>query len=84
MEFTKTPVNAELVAIHPWERTIAQQRLEDLGIRTLVQPDGSLIALLDSGSAGEQQAQQIQAVIFRLRGRRGDMIDWLEQCWMGN
>ncbi|MBC7883366.1 MAG: hypothetical protein H7Y37_18910 [Anaerolineae bacterium] len=84
MEFTKTPANAELVAIHPWERTIAQQRLEDLGIRTLVQPDGSLIALLDSGMAGEQQAQQIQAVIFRLRGRRGDMIDWLEQCWMGN
>jgi hypothetical protein len=84
MEFTKTPANAEFVAIHPWERTIAQQRLEDLGIRTLVQADGALMALLDAGEAGEQQAQQIQAVIFRLRGRRGDMIDWLEHCWMGN
>jgi hypothetical protein len=84
MEFTKIPANAEFVAIHPWERTIAQQRLEDLGIRTVIQPDGTLMALLDSDKAGEQQAQQIQAVIFRLRGRRGDLIDWLEQCWLGN
>ncbi|MBW4697509.1 MAG: hypothetical protein KME03_06360 [Aphanocapsa lilacina HA4352-LM1] len=82
MEFTKAPECAQLVSVHPWERTMVQQRLEDLGIRTQVSAQGQLLALVEPGEAGIQQARQIQSVLFRFRGRRGDMIDWLESCWV--
>ncbi|AGY56803.1 Asr1405/Asl0597 family protein [Gloeobacter kilaueensis] len=82
MEFTQIPSEcSQLVAVHPWERTMVQQRLEDLGIPTRLSPDGQLLALLDPGEAGIQQARQLQLVLFRFRGRRGEMIDWLENCW---
>lgn len=79
MEFTKAPECSQLVAVHPWERATVQQRLEDLGIRTSIR-DGRLLALLEPGELGACQARQIEAVIFRFRGRRGDQIAWLEHC----
>ncbi len=81
MESTKAPECTQLVVVHPWEKTMVQQRLEDLGILTEVTPDGQLQAMLAPGELGEQQVRQIRSVIFRFRGRRGDMIDWLEACW---
>ncbi|MBC8124019.1 MAG: hypothetical protein H7Y22_19545 [Gemmatimonadaceae bacterium] len=60
---------------------MVQQRLEDLGIRTNTFADGRLVAILEPDLAGERQQDQIWAVIFRFRGRRGDLIDWLESCW---
>lgn len=81
MEFTKLPECAQRVAIHPWERATVRQRLEDLGILTEITTEGHLVALLASGEAGKRQEYQIQSVLFRFRGRRGDLIGWLENCW---
>lgn len=81
MEFTQIPECAQPVSVHPWERAIIQQRLEDLGVRTQISAEGRLLALIEPGEVGQHQSRLLQSVLFRFRGRRGDMIGWLESCW---